>query len=137
LNLANGDVGLTLPYIDHDASPSAGPVLRVAFLSDAPQAGLAPAIRWINPNRLVFVETAFALTVHKAQGSEFNHSILVLPAAPNPVVTRALIYTAITRARSKFTLIAAAPDSSLRVLRQGIARPVEPSGQLGALLQPA
>jgi exodeoxyribonuclease V alpha subunit len=135
LHLANGDVGLTLPYIDPELSPPAGAVLRVAFLSDAPQAGLAPAIRWINPNRLVSVETAFALTVHKAQGSEFDHSILVLPAAPNPVVTRALIYTAITRARSKFTLIAAAPDSSLRVLRQGVLRQVEPSGQLGNLLQ--
>jgi len=46
-----------------------------------------------------------------------------------------LIYTAITRARTQFTLIAAAPDLSLRVLRQGILRPVKQSGQLGDLLQ--
>ncbi len=138
LHLANGDVGITLPYIDPELSRAAGsPVatLRVAFLSDAPQGHLASAIRWINPHRLVFVETAFALTVHKAQGSEFNQSILVLPATPNPVITRALIYTAITRARTQFTLIAAAPDLSLRVLRQGILRPVKQSGQLGDLLQ--
>lgn len=138
LHLANGDVGITLPYIDPELSQAAGsPVttLRVAFLSDAPQGRLAPAIRWINPHRLVFVETAFALTVHKAQGSEFNHSILVLPATPNSVITRALIYTAITRARAQFTLVAAAPDQSLRVLRQGILRPVRQSGQLGELLQ--
>ena len=140
LHLANGEVGLTLPYVDSELSVSEGnPAtgLRVAFLSDGVNAAGVPAVRWINPHRLVSVETAFALTVHKAQGSEFNHSILVLPATPNPVVTRALIYTAITRARAQFTLIAAAPDASLRVLRQGILRPETTSGQLGDLLQQA
>jgi exodeoxyribonuclease V alpha subunit len=136
LNLANGDVGIALPYRDPAALQLVAPAaeLRVAFLSDAASGAGEPAVRWLHPQRLDAVETAFALTVHKAQGSEFDHSILVLPAAPNPVVTRALIYTAITRARSKFTLIAAASDSSLRVLRQGILRQAEPSGQLGDLL---
>ncbi len=138
LRLANGDVGLTLPYIDPDINldtPTPPSQLRVAFLSDTTAGTGSPAVRWMSPNRLVAVETAFALTVHKAQGSEFTHSILVLPAVPNPVLTRELIYTAITRARSVFTLVVAAQDSSLNVLRQGVLRQVKQSGQLGELLQ--
>ncbi len=55
--------------------------------------------------RLAHVETAFAMTVHKAQGSEFDHCALVLPQAPSRVLTRELVYTGITRARSVFTLV--------------------------------
>jgi len=49
-------------------------------------------------------EPAWALTVHKSQGSEFDRVLLVLPPEPSPVLTRELIYTAITRARRHFTL---------------------------------
>lgn len=55
--------------------------------------------------RLAHVETAFAMTVHKAQGSEFDHCALVLPQAPSRVLTRELVYTGITRAKSAFTLV--------------------------------
>lgn len=132
LNLANGDVGIALPYRDPASEDVTG--LRVAFQSDDSTGEGGSGIRWIHPQRLDAVETAFALTVHKAQGSEFNHSLLVLPASPNPVVTRALIYTAITRARCRFTLIAAASDPQLTVLRQAVRRPMRQSGQLGQLI---
>ncbi|MEP2614804.1 ATP-binding domain-containing protein, partial [Marinobacter alexandrii] len=51
------------------------------------------------------VETVYAMTVHKSQGSEFNHTCLVLPDRLSPVMTRELIYTGITRARNWFSLI--------------------------------
>ena len=72
--------------------------------------------------------------MHKAQGSEFDHSVLVLPAKPNPVLTRELIYTAITRARQRFTLVIAPTDTAFTVLKQGITSRVQRSGQLGAKL---
>lgn len=144
LRLANGEIGITLPYVDPDVapdllpdllhgSPQSQPTLRVAFLNDTTHTDESP-IRWILPSRLTACETAFALTVHKAQGSEFDHSVLVLPAIPNPVLTRELIYTAITRARQRFTVVVAPTDTAFTVLRQGILRRVQRSGQLGAKL---
>ncbi len=50
-------------------------------------------------------ETAFALTVHKAQGSEFDRVLLLLPPTPSPVMTRELMYTAITRARCRLDIV--------------------------------
>ncbi len=46
------------------------------------------------------------MTVHKSQGSEFEHTALVLPEVPTPVLTRELLYTGVTRARRWFTLLA-------------------------------
>ncbi len=57
--------------------------------------------RALSPGRLPEHETAFATTVHKAQGSEFDRVLLVLPPKPAPVLTRELIYTAVTRARRR------------------------------------
>jgi len=91
-NLFNGDIGLALP----DASGA----LRIWFpLRDG-------AFRAIAPARLPPHETAFATTVHKAQGSEFDDVLLLLPAQPSRVVTRELLYTAITRARRRATIAA-------------------------------
>lgn len=95
LGLMNGDIGIALP-------DSQGK-LRVAFPNDDPLA--EHKIRWISPLRLPEVETAFAITVHKSQGSEFNHVVLVLPEYRSPVITRELIYTGITRAKKNFTLV--------------------------------
>jgi exodeoxyribonuclease V alpha subunit len=95
LGLMNGDIGIAL----HDPAGK----LRVAFPADDP---LAPTkIRWLSPLRLPDAETAFAITVHKSQGSEFNHVVLALPETRSPVLTRELIYTGITRAKENFTLL--------------------------------
>ncbi|MGQ0656751.1 MAG: exodeoxyribonuclease V subunit alpha [Chromatiales bacterium] len=59
------------------------------------------SVRSIPPLRLPEHETAYALTVHKSQGSEFDEVLLVLPQADSPVLTRELVYTAITRARQR------------------------------------
>ena len=103
LGLMNGDVGLTLPLLEEkkreERNGKPALLLRVAFqLPDG-------RIKWVLPSRLDGVETVYAMTVHKSQGSEFRHTLLVLPDAPHPLLTRELIYTAVTRARDRFTLL--------------------------------
>jgi exodeoxyribonuclease V alpha subunit len=100
LGLMNGDIGITL-------TTDSGK-LSVAFPSEDPLADAK--IRWVSPLRLPDVVTAFAITVHKSQGSEFHHVALVLPEYRNPVITRELIYTSITRAKTNFTLLESQPD---------------------------
>ncbi len=92
LQLFNGDIGLTLP--DERGE------LQVYF----PQAG--GGWRPVAPVRLPAHETAFAMTVHKSQGSEFGSVLLVLPDAESRVLTRELLYTGVTRARTRVDLIA-------------------------------
>jgi len=75
LNLMNGDIGITLQVPARPGDASAPVVLRVAF----PAGDGSGGIRWILPSRLQAVETVFAMTVHKSQGSEFDHAALVLP----------------------------------------------------------
>ena len=91
LKLYNGDIGIALP-------DDAGNLL-VHFRDTG------GSVRAIAPMRLPEHETAFASTVHKAQGSEFDDVALVLPARASRVVTRELLYTAVTRARRRVTLI--------------------------------
>jgi exodeoxyribonuclease V alpha subunit len=92
LGVFNGDIGITLPAAE-------GGGLRVHFLD-------GEALRSVAVSRLAHVETAFAMTVHKSQGSEFEHTALVLAAQSGNVLTRELIYTAITRARKAISLVA-------------------------------
>ena len=92
LRLFNGDVGIALP--DREA----GNELRVFF--PAPDGD----IRKFHPLRLPEHETVFAMTVHKSQGSEFDQVLLILPDKDVPVLTRELIYTAITRARKRIEI---------------------------------
>lgn len=106
LGLMNGDIGITLPDPDADGK------LRVCF--PAAEGG----IRRVLPTRLTAVETVFAMTVHKSQGSEFGHACLVLPDRASPILTRELLYTGVTRARRQFSLVA--PD--MKVLAAGIGR---------------
>lgn len=94
VSLFNGDTGLVLP--DPDAAPDAPH--RATFVD-----GDKPARRFAL-SRLPEHETAFAITVHKAQGSEATHIAIVLPREPSRVLTRELIYTAITRAKKSVTI---------------------------------
>jgi len=122
LGLMNGDVGIALA--------AQGGRLRVAF----PAEGGSRGIRWVLPSRLQAAETVFAMTVHKAQGSEFDHVALAMPAELSPVLTRELVYTAITRARRFFTLVG--PDGLDGVLGQAIRRRVlRASGLMAGALQ--
>lgn len=118
LGRMNGDMGLCLPRAG--ATPHDPPTLRVAFPEGA------SGVRWVAPSRLDAVETVFAMTVHKSQGSEFDHVLLVLPDRPAPVLTRELVYTGMTRARTRLTLWV--PQT--HVLWQACARQVLRSGGL-------
>jgi ATP-dependent exoDNAse (exonuclease V), alpha subunit - helicase superfamily I member len=63
----------------------------------------------LNPAQILATETAFAMTIHKSQGSEFNEVLIVLPDNKNnQLLSRELLYTAITRAKKKVTIIGTA-----------------------------
>ncbi len=118
LALFNGDSGIVLP------DPSAAGELRAFFLSAEGK------LRRFLPSRLPVHETAFAITVHKSQGSEFGQVLLVLPESDSPVLTRELLYTGLTRARKRVELWA-----SEAALRAAIGRRVtRDSGLRDALL---
>ncbi|MCL7929904.1 exodeoxyribonuclease V subunit alpha [Halomonas sp. ATCHA] len=114
LKLMNGDIGITLAVPD-PRTPGKS-LLRVAFPTSDPE----KPIRWVLPSRLHAVETVFAMTVHKSQGSEFQHTALLLPQTPNPILTRELVYTGITRARDWLTLI----EAKRGILNDAVTREV-------------
>lgn len=109
LGLFNGDIGLASRDPDHPEGP-----LQVWF--PAPDG----SFRRLPAFRIGVHETVFAMTVHKSQGSEFDHAHLVLPEIDAPVLTRELLYTAVTRARQSVTLW-----GSEKILRSTIARKIE------------
>ena len=118
LRLMNGDIGIALRVPLEFGKPERGTILRVAFPAGDGQGG----IRWVLPSRLQQVETVYAMTVHKSQGSEFRHTALVMPDAVSPVLTRELIYTAVTRAREHFTLLAASAEVFSQAVERRVAR---------------
>lgn len=115
LGLFNGDIGIALDR---------GQGLRVWFMM--PDGSVKP----VQPSRLPEHDTAWAMTVHKSQGSEFNHAALILPTQLSPVITRELIYTAITRARQRLSLY-----TDERVLVQAIAARTERRSGLSAIFE--
>ena len=95
LQLYNGDVGILLPDVGAKENPAQ---LWAWFI------GKENTLRRFAPARLPEHETAYAMTVHKSQGSEFDRVLFILPDADIPVLTRELIYTGLTRARSRVEL---------------------------------
>ncbi|WP_175815803.1 AAA family ATPase [Burkholderia diffusa] len=118
LGLFNGDIGIALP--------DAHGVLRVWFRRADGSA------RAVSPAALPPHETAFALTVHKSQGSEFDEAALVLPASFSRVLTRELVYTAVTRARTRVQVI-----GPRRVLAQAVATRTQRDSGLAARVDEA
>lgn len=106
LGLMNGDVGITLRMRGADGELRlyvAFPMAHETSSSVTPDDGAQ--VRCVLPSRLGDVETVYAMTVHKSQGSEFEHTALVLPDDAPAVLTRELLYTGITRARRWLTLV--------------------------------
>ncbi|WNF47002.1 exodeoxyribonuclease V subunit alpha [Pseudomonas sp. SG20056] len=93
LGLFNGDIGICL-HTEYG--------LRVFFEGEEGYRPFAPA-------RLPSHDSAFAMTVHKSQGSEFSEVLLVLPELPSPLLSRSLFYTGITRAKHKVEIWALPP----------------------------
>ncbi len=110
LELFNGDSGVCFPDQNGD--------LKVYFESEG-------EVRGIAPGRLPNHNTAYALTVHKSQGSEIDEVMLVLPRTVSKVVNRELLYTAITRARRKIVIA-----GKKRILKKGIRRKIRRSSGL-------
>ncbi|MCP4744689.1 MAG: exodeoxyribonuclease V subunit alpha [Desulfobacteraceae bacterium] len=113
LGLMNGDTGVTLPVkVDHGSRK----ILKAVF--PMPDGSLKKVL----PSRLNHVETVYAMTVHKSQGSEFDHTALAFPDTTGPVLTRELIYTAITRSRSRFTLITSCAELMSKSVKRRVHR---------------
>ncbi|MES3035558.1 MAG: exodeoxyribonuclease V subunit alpha [Gemmatimonadota bacterium] len=87
--------------------------------------------RAIAPGRLPSVETAWAMTVHKSQGSEFDDVVLVLPGEESRVMSRELLYTGVTRARRSVTIV-----GSEASLRAAVQQRTERTSGLGQRLLP-
>ena len=109
LRLFNGDIGVTLPDAEADDDQ-----LAVFFAGDS------GAVRRFQPYQLPEHTTVYAMTVHKSQGSEFDEVLCILPDKDFPILTRELIYTALTRARKKITIW-----GTRSIIRNAIARQIE------------
>lgn len=118
LGLYNGDIGITL-MAEHDSSK-----LRVYFpFADG-------SIKGFSPFRLPEHETAYAMTIHKSQGSEFDHVNIILPTDYSPLLNRSLLYTAITRAKKTVSIYATEP-----ILLQAVKSQTQRHSGLVNLLQ--
>lgn len=105
VNLYNGDVGICWP--DGDTMS--------AWFHDEKQ-----KLRRVPLAKLPPHETAWAMTVHKSQGSEFDEVLLVLPDVDSPILTRELLYTGVTRARKRVHLFGAEERINAAVNRTAI-----------------
>ncbi|MFK4447035.1 exodeoxyribonuclease V alpha subunit [Caballeronia udeis] len=118
LGVFNGDIGIALP--------APGGAMQVCFrMADS-------TLRMLSPAALPPHDTAFALTVHKSQGSEFDHAALVLPSAFGRMLSRELVYTAITRARNRVDVIGSAD-----VFAQAVRTPTRRDSGLAARIAEA
>lgn len=119
LGLYNGDIGICLADPESEEGK-----LKVYFeLADG-------QIKGILPSRIPAHDTAFAMTIHKSQGSEFATTFMLLPADFSPLLTRELVYTGITRAKKKLLLYA---DS--QILKRAVAVKTERLSGLTARLK--
>jgi exodeoxyribonuclease V alpha subunit len=118
LKLFNGDVGLIT------GDPAAASSQRAAFFL-----GADGEPRFLSPSRLPPHETVYAMSIHKSQGSEFDQVAVILPPRLSPVLSRELLYTAVTRARHRVTI-----HATKEVIEQAIARRVERVSGLRDLL---
>lgn len=104
LGVFNGDIGIALRGADG--------MINVWFAVSSGE------FRSIAPSSLPSHQTAYAMTVHKSQGSEFKNVALVLPAKDYPVLTRELIYTAVTRAKQELSIY-----GNMEILKSAVKRP--------------
>jgi exodeoxyribonuclease V alpha subunit len=106
LRLYNGDTGVVV---------SAGSGRVVAAFERGGE------VVTVSPTRLAAVDTVYAMTVHKSQGSQFDTVAIVLPRPDSPVLTRELLYTAVTRAR-RTVMVVGTPESVVAAVERPIAR---------------
>lgn len=117
MQLYNGDIGICMP--DKELNNR----LMVFFLRPD------GSVKKVLPTRLPPHETVFAMTIHKSQGSEFNEVLIALPDKMNPVLTKELIYTAITRAKQSVKIVADA-----EIFASAVKQKIQRYGGLAAKL---
>jgi exodeoxyribonuclease V alpha subunit len=104
LRLYNGDAGVVVA--------TAGGDVAAAF-------DRGDDVATFIPGRLEGVETVYAMTIHKSQGSQFDTATVLLPPPTSPILTRELLYTAVTRARERLLVV-----GSEESLRAAVERPI-------------
>ncbi|ANQ22429.1 exodeoxyribonuclease V subunit alpha [Vibrio natriegens] len=104
LGLYNGDIGICMRDDNEEEQ-------RLKVFFELPDG----SVKSVLPSRVPEHETAYAMTIHKSQGSEFDYTLMILPPDFSPILTRELIYTGITRAKKRLALYA-----ELNVLKRGI-----------------
>ncbi|NNL41625.1 MAG: exodeoxyribonuclease V subunit alpha [Desulfobacterales bacterium] len=109
LGLFNGDMGITMP------DPKQGGKNLYVFFPEA-----SGGVKRYPTHKINEHETAYAITVHKSQGSEFDHLCLVLPDKDYLVLTRELVYTGITRARKSLMIL-----GNEHVLKAAVSRSID------------
>lgn len=75
----------------------------------------------VSPARLASVETVYAMTIHKSQGSQFATVAVLLPEIGSPILTRELLYTAVTRGQDR-VMVVASEEAIVGAVRRPIAR---------------
>ena len=116
----NGDTGVIIRD-PHSGDPDD---LRVAFRRGG-------EVRLLRPTQLAEISTVYAMTIHRSQGSQFDRVTVVLPPSGSELLTRELLYTAITRARTAVRVVAA-PD----VVRAAVERRVQRASGLRSPVTP-
>ncbi|GBK95850.1 exodeoxyribonuclease V subunit alpha [Haemophilus influenzae] len=86
--------------------------------------------REVLTSRIPAHEPAFMMTIHKSQGSEFKHTVMVLPTEVNPVLSRELVFTGVTRAKKELTVFA-----DEKIWKTAIRQTVKRQSGLGKLLE--
>ena len=114
LKLFNGDAGIVIP--------AAGDRMEAVF-------GQPGSMLRVPVTRLEDVATMHAITIHKSQGSEYGHAIVVLPEARSRLLTRELLYTGVTRAVDKVTVI-----GSREVIEAAVSHPIRRASGLASRL---
>lgn len=104
LGIYNGDTGLVV------AGPD-GPLVCIAGASQ---------VQHFSPSRISDVETMYALTIHKSQGSQALEITVMMPPVESRLLTRELFYTAVTRARKKVRIVGSADEVRAAVQRQAL-----------------
>jgi len=116
VGLFNGDTGLL--WINAQEKLQAAFPQKKQQSKDNTDLIESDSLRWLSLGRLPAVETVYAMTIHKTQGSEFAHIALVLPEQDSPILSRELLYTGITRASSQLSIWADKSIWKLGVRRQ-------------------
>jgi exodeoxyribonuclease V alpha subunit len=114
LRLSNGDTGVV---VRRDADRVVAAFRRAAEIVE------------YSPSRLGPVETVFAMTIHKSQGSQFDAAAVLLPDPGSRILTRELLYTAVTRARRRLVLA-----GTEQAVRTAVRTPVARASGLGSRL---